>query len=183
MVQIKFSLSKYDFVTFHEYQYWKSPQQRSKRIKQLLRYFVTNLIIIGIITYTSWFSFGSSSYYIFVGVLVFGMILQFFTSKQKIKAHAEKLADDPDNAALFSERQILFSNAEIVVKDEFIETTIQWKGIIRLEETPDYFYLYITSNQALIIPKQVLTLSGNLDAFQTLLTQNISLHAEAANYL
>ncbi|MFM2360813.1 MAG: hypothetical protein RLY16_2806 [Bacteroidota bacterium] len=183
MVHIKFSLSKSDFVTFHEYQYWKSPQQRSKRIKQMLRYFITNLIIIGIITYTAWFSFGSTSYFIFVGVLVLGMIMQFFTSKQKIKAHAEKLADNIENIALFAERQMHFSSAEIIVTDEYIESKIQWKAIIRLEETPQYYYLYITSNQSLIIPKSVLTLSGNMDEFKTLLTQNISLHAEAANYL
>lgn len=54
-------------------------------------------------------------------------------------------------------REMLISEEEIIVKTEASDSTFAWNAILKTSESELSYFLFIASNQALLIPKDCLT--------------------------
>jgi hypothetical protein len=88
-----------------------------------------------------------------------------------------KDASDPNNSSWYSQTSLMMSDERIITKNGTGESVFNWNSINRKVETTDYLYLFITSAQAVIIPKRILD-QKQLRELKTMMSRNLSLKTE-----
>ncbi len=68
-----------------------------------------------------------------------------------------KTVDIPENAIWFGKHTMEFYDERVVVASDFSNETISWSAFVRVSETLDHFFLYISNIQALLVPKRAMT--------------------------
>jgi len=86
--------------------------------------------------------------------LIFGIIYVFKIRLQSLLRRAKKELSKPENANMFGVHEMEFNDAEIKINDSESSVILKWNAIKRLDETPEYFFLYISSINAYCIPKK-----------------------------
>jgi ABC-type transport system involved in cytochrome bd biosynthesis fused ATPase/permease subunit len=157
---------------------WDAPHQKRKKIKYYLKQVLTNAALVAIIFYTGFFSFHSWFLYLYIGVIIFTTVVQIITARNSIKKQGEKFAADEQNSLLFTEKTLEAGEHELLVKDSYTENKYQWKAFTRKHENQLYYFLFINSLQAIIIPKRCFKILEDRTRFEKLLNQHLSLDAE-----
>jgi YcxB-like protein len=112
-------------------------------------------------------------------ILIIGVsLLPYIGYKNKIDKQLEDFLEDPDNTNLFTKTNVDASLQELHVKNEFEETTYQWKSFTKKIETDTHYFLYTNSAQALIIPKNAFINKTEKSAFDKILSTTLSLDAQ-----
>jgi hypothetical protein len=76
------------------------------------------------------------------------------------------------NSAHFGRHELTLEIHQLRNQSEAGETTIKISVLDRLEETSNYFYIYVTPYQAIVVPKRQI-MSGDLDRLMSELGQSI----------
>lgn len=58
----------------------------------------------------------------------------------------------PANVLLFEEREITFSEEGVVIRTDKVDENLKWDVFIGVAEVPKYFFLFISAQQAHVIP-------------------------------
>jgi isocitrate dehydrogenase kinase/phosphatase len=75
-----------------------------------------------------------------------------------------RLYAEGKNSGLFCEHLLSITPEGLTDKTEFVEIRSAWKGVERLEVTPDYAFVYFNSVMAHIISRKRVV-EGDFDAF------------------
>jgi hypothetical protein len=96
---------------------------------------------------------------VIVGILALALVLiRILHSKSRWQKQLRKTLDVPENAIWFGERTMEFSDEQVITHVEGIsDETLSWKAFVRISETPEYFFLYISAIQAHVVPKRAMT--------------------------
>lgn len=65
-----------------------------------------------------------------------------------------KLADEPDNTKVFGTVMMTLSPEGLRASRPGAETTLAWSRILKLVETTDHIFLYVSALDAIIIPRR-----------------------------
>lgn len=113
-------------------------------------------------------------------LLVFGVasILWFiFYPKYfrgEIARRVKKMLEEGNNENLFNQRSLELTSDGITEKSSIGKSHIHWAKINHLEETADYFYIYISSVSAHIVPKRVFGSLREQENFAQIIIENIN---------
>lgn len=69
------------------------------------------------------------------------------------------------------EREMILTEKEIIVKTNVSDTQFAWDAILRVQESDQCFFLYIASNQALLVPKSAFRITEEEEKFMRLLSE------------
>ena len=164
-----------DLYNFHFYTGWAAPARRVFRRNYYLR--SIGYSFVGIMALFFIIRPHNLLMFLFIGILVaiiWGSLIAYwginFSYKKKLRSYVKK----QENSRFYSKTEYHITEAGFMVKDEDTETKINWKAIIKKAETTDYTYLYLGTNSAIIIPKNILTQEQKKE-LNVLLDKNLSI--------
>jgi hypothetical protein len=176
MVNLRYAITENDYKNFVAFVLWEGSHNKKKRRNYYLRQTLPLTAFLLAFYYTG--TFERSFIYIAIGILLITTLLSFTGVRSRFAKDAEAFTADPANQAVFSEKHLQISDAGITVSDEFSDTNFRWPAFIKKEENDLYYFLFIGSNHALIIPKRVITDPQEKILVEKLFSRNISLDAE-----
>lgn len=180
---VKYILTKEDYVNYYTYMTWDAADQKKKKIRYYLRQLLINGVFIAVIFYSNLFRVQPMFLYVYAAILLLIVLSQIFTARSNIVKQAEKFTEHENNQTMFSEKQLEIDDSGIGQKDEFIESKFQWTAFTRKEENELYYFLFVNTLQAIIIPKRAFKQPEEKIRFEKLLTHHLSLDAEISHLL
>jgi YcxB-like protein len=183
MLSLKFAITPEDYMEYYLYMTWDAPDRKKARLKYYGRQVLVNGGIILILFYTQLFRLESLMLYIYIGILAFITILQIFNGRILARKQGEKVTEDEANRSFFFETSFEISEAGITRKDANMETRYRWDAFVRKEESAQYYFLFISSIQAIIFPKRVFKTAEDRLQFEKLLSQHLSFDAEVGHLI
>jgi hypothetical protein len=183
MVSLKYSLTKEDYVNYYTYMWWDAPGKQRKRLLYYVRQLLPLLLFFIAFYYTGLLERSGRFILITFGLLLATTLLSFIGVRTNTMRQAEKITEDPENASFFLEVTAIVSETGISMKDELQETKFQWRAFTKKLESRNYYFLFINSMQALIIPKRIFNSPEEKLQFERLLTQYLSFEADVSHML
>jgi YcxB-like protein len=183
MITIKYTLSKEDYVEYFAYMYWDDKGRKKQRIKNVCKQLLYVLLFCSVLYFTG--SFGSKPKFIILAVfLIFAVsLLPLISGRSDLESQAKAIADDPENGSIFLEMLMTISDNDFQVKNKLTETKYNWVAFVNKIETKNHYYLYENAMQAIIIPKRAFKNIEEQQAFDKILSRNLSLDAELKDAL
>jgi hypothetical protein len=179
MIAFRFALTPDDFANYSIYVQLEAPGKKKLIIKRYWPVIIVLLLVFFIEFIDSFLTDKFDNTFI-IGICVFVFIIlsSAFSLKPRIKKLAFKFAASAENASVFRMTDYTFSETGVIAKDEVKEVQFQWTAFIKKAETDKYFYLFLHSTNALIIPKRIFRSQVEKDRFTQLLSTHISFDAE-----
>jgi hypothetical protein len=183
MITLQYAITKEDYVNYYTYVMWDAPENRRKRINYYIRQVVPIILFIAAFYFTGIFERNSKFILLILGFLFITSLLSLFGVRSNTLRQAEKVTSDPNNSSIFLEMSMNVSETGISTKDAMTETKYQWTSFIKKQESRDYYFLFTSSIQALIIPKRVFNHAEERIQFDKLLSQYLSFEAEIGHMI
>lgn len=183
MVSLKYSLTKEDYINYYTYMWWDAPGRQKKRWLYYARQLFPLLLFFIAFYYTGLFDRSGNFILLIFGLLFATSMLSFIGVRSNTMRQAEKITDDPENASMFLEITATISETGFTMKDELQETKIQWKAFTKKLESKNYYFLFLNSIQAIIIPKRIFISPEQKAQFERLLTQYLSFEADVSHLI
>lgn len=183
MLSVKYALTEADYASYYTFVMWDAPERKKTKVKYYLRQLLVNALIIAAILYSNLFRFQLLYVYAYAGIVVLGAAWQIFYSRTNIRQQGMKVAEDPENSALYLEVQLDINDSGINKKNSVLETKYSWQAFNKKEETPAHYFLFTSSVEALIIPKRIFKTAEEKQQFEKLMLQHLSLDAEVAHLM
>lgn len=127
------------------YEDYKKFNRYVNRKTNLIMYIVYFIVIINLMISVYWKMFSSAYFIISLGS-VFVLLYTQITSRIRQKVTFKS------NTVLNSTQNYSFDELGIGINSEQINDNILWKEILKIEEGKEALYIFLTKNQAFIIP-------------------------------
>jgi YcxB-like protein len=181
MVTLNYTFTKDDYSNFFTHVMWFAPGKKIKTIKSWGSKFLFFVLLLSLVKISD--ANGAFDTYFFFTVFILACIfiiplLQMSTVYNKQIA---AFTGNPLNAHFFNDFQITLSEGGIFTKNKFAETRYQWVSIVKKEENKDYYFLFISTDQAVIIPKRALQSETQKEQLEKLFGEHISFNAEVGH--
>lgn len=166
-MEITHSLEAKDYVNFNLFQIQHSEQLRKRLHTQ--RIVVSVLFIaIALITFSllSRFRLATALLFLLISILWYGYFPTF--SKNQVVKSTEKTIARGQLSSLFDEVRLEFDGTGVTEVTTQGEHRNSWQEVQSIGLTQEYFYLFLTSTSAIIIPKRTLA-TEKLDQFEELI--------------
>ncbi len=183
MITLTIELTGEDYFNFYYYTVWLLPGKKSAAIKSRVKSFLLLVFIFSLIKFTD--SPHNFDLFFFGTLLVFATIyiLPLFNIESTCRKQTQAFCNDPLNAIFFVRSDMTISETGIFDKARHAEVNYRWSSIIKKAETAEYFLLYISASQAIIIPKRMIRSEAEKMALQELFGKYISFDAEVGHLL
>lgn len=177
--QFKYKLTEDDYAEFNAFALWHAPWLKKERIKYLFRtalYSGVSMAAVRIILQK--INPPKKSHpelLIILGaiILLIIVLLSNYQAPFGIKAKARKLISKEENAAFFNESEIDFGEQGITNIDKQQQTFLKWESVVKFAQTKEYFFVYTSSVQAIILPKRLLKSQKEIESFKEYLLKKI----------
>lgn len=180
ILALNFSLTKEDLYNYNYYTTWEAPEKKKFRIIYYLK-IVGFVLLFGLLVLK--FDNKLNATGLLLACLVsaaIGIGFGHLNVKKQIKRNVERFYSKEVNSNFLSKKQMVITEEAIKEKDAVSETNYSWNAIIRKVEVDHYYYLYISSLQALVVPKRILSLAEMQD-LEYLMAKKLSIGAELTN--
>jgi hypothetical protein len=178
MLVLEYSLTKEDYIKFNYYTAWESPEKKSYRIKYWFKMALYIAIGVSIPPIIEPRPLTFENILPLAGVFVIFLFLTVhFYTKVHIKKAVERFLNQRENAHVLSKSHLIISDNGIDEINQVSEVKYKWEAIKNKVESKDYWYLYINSNYALVIPKRFLNENEKLQ-LSSFLSKNLPLTSE-----
>lgn len=160
-----------DMVAFADHHAANSPHVVGQT--QKVRWFFT-FVFAGIAIAA--FYFGKSTFAVAYGAFAACWLI-FLPALMRRRYRRETLRlSQMTNQNHFGRRELTLENHHLRSRSGAGETTLKTSVLDHMEETRNYFYIYVAPNQAIVIPKQRI-LSGDLDGLISELGQGLPMRS------
>ena len=176
MVSLQYDITKEDYVSFYTFVFWEEGKKR--RNLNLLKQgsiLLAFLVILYFAGGRATFNVLSISIY---ALIFFSVVLPLFNGKNVIIKNAEKICEDAENESIFTSCNLVATDADLLIKNKFIEAKYFWNAIIKKSETSTHYFLFENAMQAIIIPKRACKTEEESLALSKILSKNLSIDAE-----
>lgn len=173
-IVLKFDLTEQDYIEFNYY-YWITLNKKKRRKMYLWAIGPILFFLLLIIAFKG-FKFEEYKFTEFV-LILWGFLLCFLfmpASKAKIRKMALAQIASGKNSGLLGSREIILAEDGVFTSVEYFKSEIQWEGFEKMEEDPKYFFIFMHTNNALIVPKRIFSDSNEPDALRNLVQSRIS---------
>ena len=155
MLNFDYALTKEDYCNYFIFVTWDAPGKKNKRIRYFLRQLFSILVFTLLLYLTSLFSRDKIFSILVVIAILFTSVLSLTGVRSSLNKQAKKIADHAFNSALFTLTHLSISETGILLKNEFTERKFLWKAFVKKQENADYYFLFYSSLEAIIIPKRI----------------------------
>ncbi|MEP7163723.1 MAG: YcxB family protein [Ferruginibacter sp.] len=183
MITVQYAITKEDYLNYYAYVTWDAPENRKKKINYYIRQSIPLVLFIVAFYYTGIFERNNKFILLIAGFLVLTSVLSFFSVRSNSIKRARKIVDDPNNSSIFLDKSMIISESGISVKDPLIDVKFQWNAFTKKQENAGYYFLFINTLQALIIPKRIFKNEDERLQFEKLLSQFLSFDAEIGHLM
>ena len=181
MVSLTYSITPDDYIHFYTYMMWDGPQNAGKRKKYYLRQLIGPIVFLLMFYYTGLLNRDSTFIIIILVFLILTTALSIRNMRSNVQKQAERIAEDPGNESIFRENRLQASETGIWLQSNDTEVRYQWNAFTKRMDNPEYYFLFTSNIQAIIIPKRVFTDLDQRNRFDKLLSQHLSLDAEVGH--
>ena len=102
-------------------------------------------------------------------IVCYALLLAFPLISILILRYAAKKQYE-SNKLMRSETEIILSEAGVSETGKYVNTSVAWADLYKIEESKSAFYFYIAKGQAVILPKRILE-NGEAAAVRTLIAE------------
>ena len=177
MLTVHFNLTKEDYNNYYIFVSWDAPGNQRKRALYFLKNMGTIVLFTAVFYLTGLFDRSSVFAFVVISFILITSVLSITGVRSSIRQQAEKISNDPENISLFTTTAITISETGILLQDEFTERRFQWYAFIKKQENKEYYFLFYSSLEAIIIPKRAFKASEQL-LFEGLLSRFLSFDAD-----
>jgi len=182
MLTLQYSLTKEDYNNYYVFVTWDAPGKQKKRGLYYLRQMGTIVLFTAVFFYTGLFDRSSIFAFIVICFILLTSILSITGVRSSIRQQARNISDDPENAAIFISTTVNVSETGLLLKDEFSERKYHWLAFTKKQENNEYYFLFYSSLEAIIIPKRVFKQSEQI-LFDNLLARFLSFDADLGHLI
>jgi hypothetical protein len=176
MVSLQYTITKDDYVSFYSFVFWEEGKKK-RRFNYLKQAFFLVLFLSVIYFAGGLGSFNTISITIYA-LIFLSVVMPLVSGKTNVIKSAEKIADNVQNVSLFTDYNLVATDADLFIKTSYAETKYFWKSIIKKAETDTHYFLFENGIQAIIIPKRAFKNEEEKVALSKILSRNLSLDAE-----
>jgi len=151
-MKLEYQLTEEDLFNFNDFHQKHSPVAIKTRRKSVAACSISMFLVMTLLTiYEYGFSIGLTV--IFAALSSFVGFLYSIYFKSHSKRYLRKAIREGKNFSLNSPATVELTKDEILSNSSVGESKLKWDVVERIEETDDYIFIYISSLQAIIIPK------------------------------
>lgn len=151
-MELNFNFELHDWMAFQKHHTLKSSQY--KRSKLILTAAIPFIMIIFIVIYYLKDKTQVSSLIIYgIAGVIWLLIIPKWLERKTLK-NAKKIIENGDNSGILGHHKLILTETGVLGTTNETKFEINWKGIKKLEESGEYYFLYNTSVSAIIIPKR-----------------------------
>lgn len=178
MVILKYYLTEEEYFDYMHFTEWAAPFKKGYRIRYYNRVFLLYAGVAALYIFTNHSSQIIIDITIFAVIAITYFLLVPFLIKRAIRRRVLSILEQPENAHVLEEAEVILSDTGIVDKDNESESKYSWEAIVRKSETGSSYYLYTNSHHAIVIPKRVLGNPKDKQELERLFNQHLSLSSE-----
>jgi hypothetical protein len=183
MITLNYTIEKQDYVNYYLHAFLEEPKIRKKNFVKTLKQSGSLILYFLIISYSVGIR-TINKYSIPLGLLLFvTTILPLITRRASLVKQAESIAEKVENENIFTENIFTPTDADFQIKNKYCEVKYFWPAIIKKSENINYYFLFVNEFQAIIIPKRAFKNTEEQQAFDKILSRNLSLDAELKDAL
>lgn len=164
-MNLEFNLEREDIYHFHLHQTFQT-KSKSKKRYFYLGFF---LLIIGYSVYND-VSNDRVPYISIIWSVLLGLV--FLLNPFFIKRQLMRNLNKPENEGLFGLVKLQLDKDRLLLQKDDSSSSVKWSAFVKLEENEHYFFIYNTSNSAVVIPKQ--KVASHLNELKDLLTKKFN---------
>ena len=175
MITLNYTISEQEFKDFYYFVGWLAPDKKSYRIKYHLSSILSYVIIFVFIYYLKGFL-----YFNFITALIFliPVIGLYYYTNYRMKTHFQNYGKKVYNDSDKDNSEMIIGESGISVKNKDAEAHYKWSAFVKKYETDAAYYLYMSTNIGLIIPKRVFNSTAQKESFEKILSQYLPLQAD-----
>jgi preprotein translocase subunit YajC len=149
-MKINFNFDMDDWMAFQEDVIRNSKKLKSVRIKTVLLMF----LIVGVFAYFDYKDTGFD-WFLISYIALFVLIGSFFWFNfyRSLLKRTRKFLQENDNAGIFGNVEVIFDDKYILMKQAGAEYMANWVNIHKIVQNKNYFFIYLNSVSACVIPK------------------------------
>jgi YcxB-like protein len=179
MICLQFTLSKEDLFQFSYFTGWTAQWNKKKRLTYYVKFILTYVIFLSVALIFWKKNLANYNAIIFFAVILFiSLLILPAWIRSSFRRTTESFYSDPKNSTFFLKSELTIDENGINNKDGVSSTNYSWSAIVKKAETPRYFYLYVNSVMAMVIPKTSFTSMAEQKEFEKLLLIHLPLQAE-----
>lgn len=176
----KYSLSEDEYAEYNAFSGWHAPWQKKARFKYLINtaFFFFIAIIATVIVIDKFEGDETNFTSLLIISSIITLIFTFFSNYQapfRFKSKARLFIRKDENAHLINESEIEISDRGIYKTNPETKVNLNWNSIIKYAVSENLFYLYVNSQEALVIPKRLFESQIKIEEFDKFLTEKIPL--------
>ncbi len=178
MISLHYTVTKEDYGSFYTFVMWGASDRKKQRIKNILKQTGFVLVFLLVYYFAGGFTYINNTTIIIILLMFATSFIPLFGSKANIDKQIEEITEDIDNNSLFEETFLSASDTGLNIKTTAVDVKYEWIAIIKKNESPDYYFLFVNAMQAIIIPKRAFKNNEEKTAFDKILSRNLSFEAE-----
>lgn len=178
MVSLAYTITKEDYINFYTHVMWDAGARKKSRAKSILKQLSFVALFILVYYFAGGLRFLNNFSVIIILLMFATSLLPLIGGRAGTERQAADIADDPENASVFTDHQLLASDSGLEVKTGTSDLKYSWGAITRKTETAAYYFLFLNAIHALIIPKRAFTGKEDAAEFKKILTRHLSLEAD-----
>ena len=169
---LEFEQTAKDYMEFSYYYSWTGPNQKETRI-------ITSLVPLLVFIFVIFFKKGLRfEYYgkselllILLGILFFFCVPYFikWNSNRIIK----NLIEGGKNEDMIGPRSIAFEEDKLIAITKYSRLELLWPGFEKLGETKNYFFLFLSVNQAIVLPKRIFNSEEEIEYLRSFINRKL----------
>ena len=178
MVNLKYTITKEDYINFYTHVMWDAGDRKRSRTKNIIKQLGFVALFLAVYYFAGGFRFLNNISVIIIILMFATSLLPLIGGRAGTERQAADIADDPENASVFTEHILEASDTGLEIRTDTADIKYSWKAITRRTETAAYYFLFLNAIHALIIPKRAFGSNEEALEFKKLLTRHLSLDAD-----
>ena len=174
MITLNYTISEQEYKDFYYFLGWLSPDRKSYRIKY---YLTTYAWYFGLMIIIFIFTDIPLDPKLLIALLIITVLWHFY-SNWKLKRHFYKYGQKVYNESDKENSEMTVGESGITAKGRDADAKYKWSAFTKKYETDTAYYLYMSSNIGLIIPKRVFNSNKQREAFEKILAEYLPLQAD-----
>ena len=168
MMELKFEMKKEDYLAFNLYYVHQSATVKRSLLFQR---FLGPIIFLSFALLFSWWTKESIAGILITFAVLSAVWILFYPKYfyGHIKRNVNKALNEGTNANLLGQHEFTFTEDGFIEKNRVGERHVNWSSIEKFEENDDYYFLYLSTMSAYILPKHSFRNKDQAEDFKQML--------------
>lgn len=143
-----------------------------KRTKMIMTFYLP--VLLAVIMLVEYRVLSKNPFFIIIAIIASALWIIFYPKRLERRTlnNAEKMINSGDNSGVLGENTVALSDEFVLYITPESECKYKWSGVKKIEETDEYYFLFLSALTAIIIPKK--KVESEIQEFDKYLKHRIS---------